>query len=208
MSDEAVTPAAPESNPSSAASPAGFQPRTGTIEQWNSAYVRVEDYLRAHRLHNRLHQSRVIELVLERAARRHESEPTRDPVTFAAEEIDRLMQEWFGAQLTGADRSHDRLAAQARVAMLLADVPNRWPYAFLDHAATPPELRLAMEKSSLQAGPDMAVSSMVPREIDLGTLPEVAGGTLETLERWPVVRLLVLWTVFAAVMAALFALTR
>ena len=40
-------------------------------EPWNAAYVRVEDYLRAHRIHNRLHQSRLILQILERAARRH-----------------------------------------------------------------------------------------------------------------------------------------
>ena len=50
---------------------AEFRPATGTMEQWNAAYVRVEDYLRAHRIHNRLHQSRLILHVLERAARRH-----------------------------------------------------------------------------------------------------------------------------------------
>ena len=27
-----------------------FRPRTGTMEAWNAAYVRVEDYLRAHRI--------------------------------------------------------------------------------------------------------------------------------------------------------------
>jgi hypothetical protein len=186
----------------------GFQPRTGTLDQWNSAYVRVEDYLRAHRIHNRLHQSRVIERVLESAAQRHEADPTLDPVTLAAEETDRVMQAWFESQLREAGLPDDRLAAQARVAMLLSDLPVRWPYAFLDNEATPAEARLAMEKSALQAGPDMAVSSMVPREIDLGILPEAAGGTLETLERWPLIRLLVLWALFAGVMALLFALTR
>ena len=44
-------------------------PKTGTMEAWNAAYVRVEDYLRAHRIHNRLHQSRLIQKILERAAR-------------------------------------------------------------------------------------------------------------------------------------------
>ena len=40
-------------------STAGFRPRTGTMDEWNEAYVRVENYLRAHRIHNRLHQSRL-----------------------------------------------------------------------------------------------------------------------------------------------------
>jgi len=41
--------------------PMAFRPKTGTMESWNAAYVRVEDYLRAHRIHNRLHQSRLIQ---------------------------------------------------------------------------------------------------------------------------------------------------
>ena len=49
--------------------PMAFRPKTGTMDSWNAAYVRVEDYLRAHRLHNRLHQSRLIQKILERAAR-------------------------------------------------------------------------------------------------------------------------------------------
>ena len=185
----------------------GFQPRTGTLEQWNAAYVRVEDYLRAHRIHNRLHQSRLIERILEGAARRHEADPARDPVVLAAEETEHTMQAWFAAQLGDNHLPAERLAAQARVAMLLADVPTKWPYAFLDSERPPPAMVTAMRTSSIQAGPDLAVSSMVPRDIELGTLPDVAGGTLETLQRWPLVRLAVLWAVFAIVLAALFAIT-
>ena len=61
------------------------------MESWNAAYVRVEDYLRAHRIHNRLHQSRLIQKILERAARRHEARPALDPTTLAAEETEALM---------------------------------------------------------------------------------------------------------------------
>ena len=73
-----------------------FRPKTGTLEQWNAAYVRVEDYLRAHRVHNRLHQSRLIQRVLGAAARRHEQNPALDPATLAIEETDRMMDGWFG----------------------------------------------------------------------------------------------------------------
>ena len=207
MSDESVSPPASNLRPGLPRL-SGFQPRTGTLDQWNAAYVRVEDYLRAHRIHNRLHQSRVIERVLECAAHRHEANPALDPVVLAAEEVDRIMQAWFAAQLGTEALPHDRLAAQARVAMLLSDLPTRWPYAFLDQEHTPGEARVAMAKSALQAGPDLAVSNMVPREIDLGVLPEAAGDTLDTLERWPLIRLLLLWALFAAAMAAVFALTR
>ena len=207
MSDEASA-AHPSVPPAELSRLSGFQPKTGTLDQWNAAYVRVEDYLRAHRIHNRLHQSRVIERVLECAARRHEANPALDPVALAAEETDRIMLDWFASQLNVSGLPHERLASQARVAMLLSDLPTRWPYAFLDPEGTPGEARVAMEKSALQAGPDLSVSNMVPREIDLGVLPEAAGDTLETLERWPFIRLLLLWSLFAAVMAVVFALTR
>ena len=36
-----------------------FRPRTATMDAWNAAYVRAEDYLRAHRIHNRLHEQMV-----------------------------------------------------------------------------------------------------------------------------------------------------
>ena len=40
-----------------------------------------------------------------------------------------------------------------------------------------------MREGVIQAGPDMTVSSMVPRPIDLGPIPEAAGETIERIER-------------------------
>jgi hypothetical protein len=185
-----------------------FRPSTGTLEQWNAAYVRVEDYLRAHRIHNRLHQSRLIQFVLSAAARRHEQNPTLDPATLAIEETDRVMDGWFAELLDAKDLPHERIAAVGRVALLLSDGMQRWPYAFLSDRNIPPEFAEAIKHSSMQAGPDLAVSSMVPRDIDLGTITEAAGQTLETIERLPVVRVLLLWAMFAGVLAAVFYATR
>lgn len=185
-----------------------FRPKTGSLEQWNAAYVRVEDYLRAHRLHNRLHQSRLIQLALSAAARRHEVDPTLDPATLAIEAIDRLMDAWFGQLLDRQDLPHNRIATEGRVAMLLADGIERWPYAFLENRQLPPEFVRAVKQSSMQAGPDLAVSSMVPRDIDLGAITEAAGQTLEHIERLPLVRMVLLWGFFAAALAVLFYATR
>ena len=95
-----------------------FQPRTGTLEAWNAAYVRVEDYLRAHRIHNRLHQSRLIIRILERAARRHEAHPEIDPTTLAAEEAERMMEAWFGEVLGEKDLPTERIAVTGRLALM------------------------------------------------------------------------------------------
>jgi hypothetical protein len=94
------------------------------------------------------------------------------------------------------------------VSLLLCDGPRRWPYAFLDEDNIPAEFVSAMRSSNLEAGPDLAVSSMVPRPIDLGRITGAAGETLERIERWPVMRALFLWVVFAAALAGIFYITR
>jgi hypothetical protein len=190
------------------ATAAEFRPRTGTMDEWNAAYVRVEDYLRAHRIHNRLHQSRLIQQILERAAQRHEVEPGRSPTALAAEETESLMDLWFADMLDLRGQPHERIAIDGRLALLLCDGPQRWPYAFLDEQHAPREFEHAMRAGAIQAGPDMAVSSMVPRPIDLGLIPEAAGETIERIERWPMLQTLLLWIVFAAALAGIFYATR
>jgi hypothetical protein len=178
------------------------------MEAWNAAYVRVEDYLRAHRVHNRLHQSRLIQEILERAARRHLAQPETHPTTLAAEETEALMDAWFGAVLSSQNVPPERRAIEGRVALMLCDGSEKWPYAFLDDKNIPEDFRAALEASSMQAGPDMVVSSMVPRPIDLGPITEAAGDTLERFERWPILRTLLLWMVFACALAGIFYATR
>ena len=185
-----------------------FRPRTGTMEEWNAAYVRVEDYLRAHRIHNRLHQSRLILQVLERAARRHEENPALSPTALAAEEIEATMDLWFSDLLERPGQPHDRIAIDGRLALLLCDGPEKWPYAFLDEKQIPNEFAAAMQARVIEAGPDMAVSSMVPRPIDLGPVTEAAGETMERIEQFPLVRTLLLWLVFAGALAVIFYATR
>ena len=188
--------------------PAAFRPKTGSLESWNLAYIRVEDYLRAHRVHNRLHQIRLIQTILDRAAERHAANPSQDPTVLAAEEIESLMDAWFADVLDERGQPHERIAVDGRVALLLCDGPQRWPQAFLDERRIPEDFAQAMRVSSIRAGPDLAVSSMVPLPIDLGPITEAAGETLERFERWPVLRTLLLWLLFAGALAAIFHATR
>jgi len=170
--------------------------------------VRVEDYLRAHRIHHRLHTNHLILRILERAARRHEANPSLDPTTLAAEETEAIMDQWFAEMLDVRGQPHDRIAIDGRVAMFLADAPQKWPDAFLDEKNAPLELVHEMRARAIAAGPDMAVSSMVPRPIDLGRISQAAGETLERFEQMPLVRTLILWLVFAGVLGGIFYATR
>jgi hypothetical protein len=49
---------------------------------------------------------------------------------------------------------------------------------------------------------------MVPRPIDLGPIPDAAGDTIERIERWPILRTLVLWLALAVMLAVVFRFTR
>jgi len=58
------------------------------------------------------------------------------------------------------------------------------------------------------AGPNLAISNMVPREIDYGWFPEIAGDTLGSLGRWPFLQALLAWGLFILFLAYLFYKTR
>jgi hypothetical protein len=126
----------------------------------------------------------------------------------AAEEIEATMDLWFAELLNRPGQPHERIAVDGRLALLLCDGPERWPYAFLDKKQIPDDFAHAMRARVMEAGPDMAVSSMVPRPIDLGPIPEAAGETMERIEKFPLVRTLLLWVVFAGALLVIFHATR
>lgn len=177
------------------------------MEAWNAAYVRVEEYLRALRVYNRLHATRLTVRILERAAAKHEHNPGHDPVTLAAEEMQAVTDEWFRRVVRGPDLPHGSPVIAGRVALLLSNASERWPYAFLADEL-PPELNRAFERTAIFAGPDMTVTSMVPQPIDLGPITDAAGDAVEQLSRWPVLRTVALWTLFLGVLAVVFHFTR
>ena len=118
------------------------------------------------------------------------------------------MAAWFKEVLDDKDQPDDRVSVAGRVALLISDGPQKWPYAFLQSEKVPEDFSQAMRASSMEAGPDMSVSAMVPRPIDLGTISEVAGETLEQIERIPILATLLLWAVFLAALAGIFYMTR
>ena len=119
-----------------------------------------------------------------------------------------MMTAWFKEVLADKNLPDDRLPAAGRVALLLSDGPEKWPYAFLQKDNVPDDFSKAMKASSMEAGPDMSISNMVPRPIDLGAFSEVAGDTIEQIEKAPIVATLLLWALFVAALAGIFYMTR
>jgi len=142
-----------------------FFPVTASEAEWNAAYYRLEDYFRSLRVVNKVHQSQLILHILEAAAARHATDTSRNPTELAMEEARSTMNQWF----EGILGVRERLGVEGVLAYLAVDAPSRWPTTFLSEEV-PAEFLHEMQESDLRAGPDLAVSSMVPRAIDVGAL--------------------------------------
>jgi hypothetical protein len=155
-----------------------FYKHTGTVEEWNAAYYRLEDYLRAHHLTNMVHQGQLILSLLERAAARHALQPDQSPTKLALEEAYDVIDGWFARLLPGEPPA--RAPMVGRVGLLLVDAAHQWPNVFLaEERDMPPAFKQALRDVTVQSGPDLRLSSMVPRPLDAGDEEEV----IETWER-------------------------
>jgi len=173
------------------------------LEEWNAAYAKVENYFHALRVRNKALLGQLVLRVLERAMRRAPEELTRSATELAAEEMDRLVVEWFAAVLQESPANRDQmLTARGRLALLLADMPGRWQEQFLRPGPWPQEFVGAMRETYFRAGPDFQLSKMTPRALDLGPIT-----TLTNLGRLPYFKMTLVWTLFALLLVTVFILT-
>jgi hypothetical protein len=170
------------------------------LEEWNAAYVKVENYFHALRVRNKALLGQLVLRVLERAMRRAPAEPERPTTELAAEEMDRIVTDWFADVLrVPSTKSDQTLSTRGRLALLMADMPGKWQEQFLRPGPWPEEFTVAMRETFLRAGPDFQISKMAPRPLDLGPIT-----TLTNLGRLPYARMIVVWTLFALLLVAVF----
>ena len=173
------------------------------LEEWNAAYAKVESYFHALRIHNKPLLGQLVLRVLERAQRRAPAELHASATQLAAEEMDRIVTEWFSEVLQSTPAKTDQtLSTRGRLALLLADMPGKWQDQFLRPGPWPEEFTSAMRETFLRAGPDFQLSKMAPRPLDLGPIT-----TLTNLGRMPYFRMVLAWVLFALILIAVFILT-
>ena len=173
------------------------------LEDWNGAYVKVENYFHALRVRNKVLLGRLVLRVLERAMLRAPAEPDRSATQLAAEEMDRLVVDWFAAVLQESPANADQmLTTRGRLALLLADMPGRWQEQFLRPGPWPQEFINAMRETYFRARPDFQLSKMAPRPLDLGPIT-----TLTNLGRLPYLKMTLVWILFALLLIGVFWLT-
>ena len=187
-----------------------FVPTWGSPDEWNSAYEKLESYLRAHEVDSHLHRAHITTMIMRRVSRRWQGQtPTAPLATLVIEEANRLLNEWFTRIMNLPDGKNTSFTvADGRVALFLCDGPLRWPYAFLASQQIPDDLKTAMRSSLMRAGPELQISNMVPRPIDLGLIPAFADDAMDTLNRMPVIKALIGWLIFLALLTYLFWRTR
>ena len=174
-----------------------------SLEEWNAAYMKVENYFHALRIRNKPLLGQLVLRVLERAQRRAPAEPRCSATEIAAEEMDRLVTSWFAEVLQASPTGTDQmLSTRGRLALLLADMPGKWQDQFLRPGPWPEEFTDAMRETFLRAGPDFQLSKMAPRPLDLGPLT-----TLGNLGRMPYFKMILAWSLFALLLIGVFMLT-
>jgi len=171
-----------------------------SLDEWNAAYVKVENYFHALRIRNKPLLGQLVLRVLERAQQRAPQEPGRSATEIAAEEMDRIVTQWFGEVLqTSPIGSEQTLSTRGRLALLLADMPGKWQDQFLRPGPWPREFVAAMQESFFRAGPDFQLSQMAPRRLDLGPI-----GTLTSLGDIPYLRMMLIWAGYGALLVCVF----
>jgi len=188
-----------------------FIPAWGSPEEWNSAYEKLESYLRAHEVDSHFHRAHLITMILRRVSRRWQGTPApAEPIaTLAVKETNLLLNEWFSRIMDLPEGTAGNFTtADGRVALFLCDGPLRWPYAFLESRNIPDDLKNEMRRNLMRAGPELQISNMVPRPIDLGLFPEIADDAMDALNRMPVIKALIGWLIFLTILTYLFWMTR
>lgn len=173
------------------------------LDEWNSAYARVESYFHALGVQNKVLVGQLVLRVLDRAMARSPGEPKRTATELAAEEMDSVVTEWFATVLeripTGVEQI---LSARGRLALLLADMPGKWQDQFLKAGPWPEEFVSAMRETYVRAGPDFQWTEMTPRPLDLGPM-----ATLTKFTRLPTLRIISIWGGFALLLILVFIFT-
>lgn len=161
-------------------------PDAGAAPTWDEAYVRVESYLRAHRVHPRIRLVRLTMRILHQA--QQDIQPGESPVGAAMRVTDAMIEAWLKRILQHDEAAGARAQLRGRLALVMADVPERWPEEFLSEEDPPKDLQEAVRAAYLEAGPEVRFSNMAPRPINLGPIANLAGDTWEALLRWPLLR--------------------
>ncbi len=188
-------PARASKNQTLKTSPANTETVLPDIEpEWDEAFLRVQSYLRAYGMESPVLLNETTAGII-REARELALDPAAEsPVSLAIGIAQSRIGEWFAQSGRQLDWSDDRMRAQGRLALIVADLPGRWRQCFLSSNPLPAELAAAMRSVEILPGPELQLSSMAPEPLEFGIL-ESGDSRLPSRRFWIPARFLVSWAV-------------
>jgi hypothetical protein len=159
---------------------------------WDEAFVRVESYLQAYGLTSRMLLNQITAAIIDEARAKVQTEPDADPVRIAMELTQSRIGAWLAQSGQQVDWTNEKVRAQARLALIIADLPGRWPNQFLSSDPFPAELAAAITSSQILPAPGMHVSNMAPEPLEFGLL-EPGDPRLQSKRIWIPMRAVVPW---------------
>ncbi len=178
-------------------------------DDWDDAYQRVESYLRAMQIRNRAVLNHLVQRVLERALIRAEKGEMRKPVEVASEELMRALADWFRSVLPVAENEDEAsVLVRGRLALIMSQLTPARQALILSEGISDEAFLKELRRAYSLTGPNFEKATMRPRPLDLGTLPRAADRALRGLDRWPRLRMALLWTFLLSFFALIFYFTR
>jgi hypothetical protein len=171
---------------------ASNQAVSDTDPAWDEAFLRVESYLRSYGLESHVLLHQVTASIIEEARGKVRNGDAQNPVELAMNATQSRIGGWLARSGQAVDWTNDRTRAQGRLALIVADLPSRWPSSFLSSDPFPPDLAAAMASTQVLPSPGMKVSNMAPEPLEFGLL-EPGDPRIQTKRIWVPIRAVVPW---------------
>jgi hypothetical protein len=174
--------------------------------EWDEAFLRVESYLRAHRIESRILLNQLATEIIGSARKLAADHPKEPPVTLAMQVAHGRIGEWVCQNIGGGDWMDARFRARGRLALLLAGVPGRCPERFL-RDELPDDLRSPLTSAELEPGPEVRLSRMPSNRLEF-PLAEAVEANWVTFSRSAFLRGSMSWLFIAGMIGAAWFATR
>ena len=164
------------------------------LHAWDEAFRRVESYLRAHGVESRVQLNTLTTEIIAAAQSSAGSRGADEPVTLAMEKADARIGAWFERIFgpVNVEEEEGRFRARGRLALIMAEVPRRWPRHFLSDDPIPEELIAAVTSRGVQAGPEVRFTNMAPQRFEFAA-PSGPSGPRPGFPRGPLLRAAAMW---------------
>ncbi len=169
--------------------------------EWDEAFLRVESYLRAHQVESRMLLTRLTGDIIADAQALAAQMPHEAPVTIAMRLAHARIGEWMQRAMGEGSWDDERFRARGRLALLMAELPERCPQEFLGSEPLPPDVRSKIASAQLVAGPEMRPLTMPPAMLEF-PLVEIAEAKWVTFSRSAFVRSAASWVLFVTIVGA------